>query len=465
MTRGVEAKSESATLDYEALKRLARDRDPAVRQQIAARGDVRPEILYYLAEDPEPRVRQAVARNERAPRHADLLLARDTNGAVRTDLTRKISRLTPDLAPDEHDRLYHVVVQTLEVLAQDQLLRVRRLLAKSLKDVASAPPSVILRLARDAELSVCQPVLEFSPVLTDDDLLDIIASEPVQGSLAAVSRRAYVGETVADAVARAGDADAIAELLANHGAQVREELLDRLIEDAPQHPHWHAPIIRRPRLSNSAAVRLTRFLTQSLLRELQRRSDLDEPTLLAISEDIERRIQSEQHGADDDEPRLSPKSTKVDPGWQRGTSDADDKFDPDWSRGESGSVAKFEPSWAADDAANDQAPDQAKPDQPAERAITDALARGDHTFVVETVASKAGIDEDVVHRAVSLRDAKGIVAIAWKAGLSMRIAMQLQLQFAGVAPGDLVRPAGDAEYPMADDEMCWQLEFLARNRG
>ena len=71
----------------------------------------------------------------------------------------------------------------------------------------------------------------------------------------------------------------------------------------------------------------------------------------------------------------------------------------------------------------------------------------------------------MVHRAVSLRDAKGIVAIAWKAGLSMRIAMQLQLQFAGVAPGDLVRPAGDAEYPMADDEMCWQLEFLARNRG
>ena len=142
----------------------------------------------------------------------------------------------------------------------------------SLKDVASAPPSVIRRLARDAELSVCQPVLEFSPMLTDEDLLDIIASDPVQGSLAAVSRRAHVGETVADAVARAGDADAIAELLAKHGAQVREELLDRLIEDAPEHPQWHAPIVRRPRPSNSAAGRLTRFLTQSLLRELQSRS-------------------------------------------------------------------------------------------------------------------------------------------------------------------------------------------------
>ena len=102
--------------------------------------------------------------------------------------------------------------------------------------------------------------------------------------------------------------------------------------------------------------------------------------------------------------------------------------------------------------------------QPAEQAITDALARGDHSFVVDSVASKAAIDKDVVHRAVSLRDAKGIVAIAWKAGLSMRIAMQLQLQFAGVAPDDLVRPAGEADFPMPDDDMRWQLKLLARNR-
>jgi hypothetical protein len=39
-------------LDYETSKILARDPDPAVRRQIAAREDVRPELLYFLAVDP-----------------------------------------------------------------------------------------------------------------------------------------------------------------------------------------------------------------------------------------------------------------------------------------------------------------------------------------------------------------------------------------------------------------------------
>ena len=34
--------------------------------------------------------------------------------------------------------------------------------------------AVIAVLARDEELSVCGPVLRYSPVLTDDDLLQII---------------------------------------------------------------------------------------------------------------------------------------------------------------------------------------------------------------------------------------------------------------------------------------------------
>ncbi len=468
MTGAAGQSRKRTVLDYREAKRLARDRDPAVRQAVAAREDVRPEILYYLAEDPEPTVRQAVARNTHAPCQADLMLANDSSSAIRTDLTRKITRLTPDLAPDERSRLYTVVVETLDVLAQDQLVRVRRMLAESLKDVASAPPGVIRRLARDATLSVCRPVLEFSPVLTDEDLLDIIASEPVQGALGAVSRRAQVGETVAEAVVRTGDADAICELLANHGAQIREDLLDQLIDDAPHHPQWHAPIVRRPRLSNRAARSLTRFLTQSLLGELRQRADLDEPTLSAIAEDVERRMHEQPDDDDgdgdgdvgEDDLWPEPTATKVDSGWER-TARPDDKFDPGWERDDAKEVDKFEPSWAAEELATDDEHDG----PPAERVITEALARGDRPIVFQTLADEAELDESVIRRAVSLRHAKGIVAIAWKAGLSMRVAIQLQLQFVGVAPADLVRAGGDGEFPLPDDDLRWQLQFLARTRG
>ncbi|MGB8840999.1 MAG: hypothetical protein WCC64_07985, partial [Aliidongia sp.] len=55
-------------------KALARSREPAVRQAVAAAAETLPELLYFLARDPVPAVRLAVARNRATPRQADLLL-------------------------------------------------------------------------------------------------------------------------------------------------------------------------------------------------------------------------------------------------------------------------------------------------------------------------------------------------------------------------------------------------------
>jgi uncharacterized protein (DUF2336 family) len=61
--------------------------------------------------------------------------------------------------------------EALDALARDQVIRVRRILSEALKDVADAPPEVIRRLASDVELVVSGPVLQYSPVLTEEDLL------------------------------------------------------------------------------------------------------------------------------------------------------------------------------------------------------------------------------------------------------------------------------------------------------
>ncbi len=103
-----------APVEYSTAKRLARDDDPGARRELARRASAQPEILYFLAEDPAPDVRRSVARNPATPRQADLLLARDADGDVRSDLAEKLARLMPDLAPDEHDKLYQVLVETLE---------------------------------------------------------------------------------------------------------------------------------------------------------------------------------------------------------------------------------------------------------------------------------------------------------------------------------------------------------------
>ena len=243
-----------------------------------------------LARHEDPDVRHGVATSPVALGEIDLLLACNADQGVRLGLALKIARLAPELNARQRDRIRQSTYEALEVLARDQVIRVRQVLSEALKDVANAPPEVINRLARDAELVVAAPVLQFSPVLTDEDLLDIIAAGPVQGALSAICRRHQVVEMVSDAVVESDDVEAITDLLANPSAQIREETLDRVVDRAPMVEAWQAPLVRRPSLPSPVAPRLAMFVADNLLDVLIRRRDLDEKTAEEVRIVVARRL-------------------------------------------------------------------------------------------------------------------------------------------------------------------------------
>ena len=222
--------SGDAKINYEKAKTLASADSPKARRELAARDDAQPEILYFLAEDIDVDVRRAVAANKGTPPHAGLILAGDKDVEVRCNLAQQISRLAPQLDDEARERVGTVVNQVLEKLARDQMTRVRRILAEELKETANVPASLIRHLAQDAEAEVAAPVLEFSPLLDDETLLEIIRETPASDALCAISRRRELDVSLSDAVVASNDKSAIAELLSNKGAQIREETLDRLID-------------------------------------------------------------------------------------------------------------------------------------------------------------------------------------------------------------------------------------------
>ena len=57
------------------------------------------------------------------------------------------------------------------------------------------------------------------------------------------------------------------------------------------------------------------------------------------------------------------------------------------------------------------------------------------------------------------RSAKGMLAIAWKAGLSAKLAETLQRKLALVGKKELLRADGN-DYPLDDEELEWQLDFI-----
>lgn len=406
-------------ITYQEAKELARHKSLDVRRELATRQDIKPEILYYLAEDPSPEVRREIAINTVAPSHADLLLATDSDEGVRTGLAGKIAKLAPELTDDEQDKVHKMTHEALEILARDQTTRVRQVLSEALKDVANAPPEVINRLARDLELVVSGPVLEFSPVLSDEDLLDIIANDPVHGALSAISRRPTVDESVADAIAAADDVEAIAFLLANPSAQIREETLDSIIDRAPDVDPWHEPLVRRPKLPAQAAGRLARFVADNLLDILTERKDLDPQTAEVIKEMVHRRLEK---------------------------------------GGEENEIWK---STSAGASPLDTAKELKKAGKLDETAVLGALQAGEHEFVTAALSVLAGIPLGSVDKIVSAQSAKGIVSVVWKAGLSMKMAVQVQKKVAQVSPRNLLSPSANSDFPLTEDEMSWQLDFLS----
>lgn len=443
-------------LSYDEEKLLARHDDVAVRANLAGREDVRPEILYYLAEDSSPEVRRMIAANSQAPRHADLLLARDGDEVVRCDLAAKIAQLAPGLTANEQEQVRRMTYQVLEMLARDQLARVRRILAETLKDVADAPLEIIGKLARDTDIEVSGPVLRSSPLLTDEDLLEIIRTCAIAGPLTAISQRQNIGTRITDAIARTDDVEAIGALLVNPSAQIREETLDHIIDRAPEIEAWHEPLVRRPKLSPRAVTKIAGFVADSLFEVLQSRADLDPNTVRALKNELQNRIQREA---------IAPTNAKAEADAGRGKKPAGP------GRPEAAAKAAAGAGPARPGETNAPAREDIDPallrarqlhaeKQLTETAVSDALAAGDRRFVAAALAVLSNLPLALVEKVAESRSARGVTALCWKAGLGMPLATKLQLRFAHIAPNAAVTSVDADKYPLTPDEMNWQLDFF-----
>ncbi len=384
---------------------IARTGDLTERRALAMRSDVPPELLFFLAEDSEAHVRRAVAGNINTPRQADDFLARDDDEGVRGAVAEKLGVLSPDMTDERRKQHKVLTLSVLETLALDTAAKVRAQLADSIKDVDSAPAEVVTGvievLARDTAIEVAGPILEHSSLLSDEVLVEIVKAPAAAGSVSAISRRQGVSTRVTDAIATSGDDDAIAVLLGNDSAQIREETLDRLIEEAPKKQSWHAPLVARPKLAARQVGRLSQFVAHALVQELSRRTDLDPETSAQLEAAMAQRLDSDTTGQP-----------------------------------------------------------QTKTDILSEDELNQALVSGRRASVIASLAVRTGFKESVVHAILNSDSPKAVTALSWKAGLSMAFADQLQRRLAYIEDRDVVRPKSGGRYPMSEEDMTWQLDVF-----
>src|ERR1700722_12408486 len=217
------------------------EHDEGRRVRLSAGHGTEPDVLRELAMDPSVTVRAALAMNPAAPAEVDSVLANDRDEKVRLLLAQKLAALLPGLSRSNHALLQQQTWETLAILVDDEVTRIRAVIADAVKDLPDAPRELVLRLARDTEFPVYEPVIRLSPLLTTDDLIELITEAPAVGTMAAVANRTCLAPAVSDAIAASTNAIAIRALLANATAQIREATLDALVARSVEHPEWHEP--------------------------------------------------------------------------------------------------------------------------------------------------------------------------------------------------------------------------------
>lgn len=151
----------------------------------------------------------------------------DGDIAERDQLFRNMGQLfsyVSERCDDEQVAQYDEVLCKLAALVE---VEARTHVAKLLSKLDRAPGMVVVKLAHD-EIEVAQPLLEFSKVLSDDDLIDIVTHSSEQHR-AAIANRDGVGGRVGEALVEHGDNSTIIRLVRNQTAQLGSGTVERIL--------------------------------------------------------------------------------------------------------------------------------------------------------------------------------------------------------------------------------------------
>jgi uncharacterized protein (DUF2336 family) len=187
-------------------------------------------------------------------------LLTDPSGDTRAVTAEKIAKELGSAALTDRER--QLAIDIVRAMVRDAEVRVREALSRNLKSSHDIPHDVALLLARDVE-SVALPVLEFSTVLTDADLVDIVRRSNGAKQVA-VARRKTVSAPVVAALIDSKNGEAVATLVSNEGADLSEAALQRVLDSYGSEEAVQGSLVHRRDLPITVSERLVAMVSENL---------------------------------------------------------------------------------------------------------------------------------------------------------------------------------------------------------
>jgi uncharacterized protein (DUF2336 family) len=144
----------------------------------------------------------------------------------RAEATSALARayLHSDLSPDDRAAAEGAMIMLLD----DPSPLVRRALAEVFASSRKAPRVIVHALAAD-QPDIARPLLARSPLLLEQDLVDLIATSQPEAQMV-IAGRAMLPRSLAAAIAEVGSAEACLTLVENPDADIAQFSIDRIVE-------------------------------------------------------------------------------------------------------------------------------------------------------------------------------------------------------------------------------------------
>lgn len=154
----------------------------------------------------------------------------DSNAGERDQLFRNMAELFAHVSERCDDNQVTQYDEILCQLADLVEIEARAHVANLLAPLERAPGSVVVKLAHDS-IDVARPLLEFSNVLSDDDLIEIVKGTDEQHRVV-IANRESVGARVGDAIVEQGGRESVVCLLSNESSELDTATVAKLVQRA-----------------------------------------------------------------------------------------------------------------------------------------------------------------------------------------------------------------------------------------
>jgi uncharacterized protein (DUF2336 family) len=183
-------------------------------------------------------------------------------GASREEIYLAVASLYRIQGTGLNERERELMREILRRLTRDVEMAIRIALAQRLSEDSTAPHDLILLLVDDT-IEVARPLIINSPLLTESDVLKLIAEAGIAHQ-EAVAGRPHIGIPVTDALAASEHESVLLALVRNATARISNATYETLVEKSRALTGLQEPLARRPDLPPQLASNMCEWVSDAL---------------------------------------------------------------------------------------------------------------------------------------------------------------------------------------------------------